>query len=79
MRKTSVRKSWQEANKDYIVARLEPVREALKRVCTKDATEASVLVETGLPAIEHKDPSALEKLGMAFDLSPFEMNVLLLC
>lgn len=79
MQKPSVQKSWQEANKDYIVARLAPVREALKRVCAREAGEALFPPEAGLPTIEHEDPAALESLGAAFDLSLFEVNVLLLC
>jgi hypothetical protein len=75
--KTSVQKSWREANKDYLMASLEPVRKALKRVAGDQSSEPASPVPP--PAMEHQASSALDTLCSLFNLSAFERDVLLLC
>ena len=78
---TPVGKSWREANKDYLMARLEPIRQALEHASSSPAS-AFVLPETPVPAnatMEHDAASALDILCSLFNLSPFERDVLLLC
>jgi hypothetical protein len=77
MQTSPAQKSWQEANKDYLMARLSPVREALKHACGREAVEDHTPMEA--EAIEHERPAAFDNLIAAFDLSPFEQNMLLLC
>jgi hypothetical protein len=68
--------SWEQANQEYLTARLEQVRQALKRACGEDADEAS----PPLPRMpEDAPPPALDALGSLFHLSAFERDVLLLC
>jgi ATPase family associated with various cellular activities (AAA) len=81
MMETPVEKSWREASKDYLMARLEPVRQALKRASVETSagptsTESSVPI---FPIMEHEKPLALDELGSLFDLSTFERDILLLC
>jgi hypothetical protein len=78
---TPVQKSWREANKDYLMARLEPVRQALKRASGDQSTESasSGTPVPGFPTMEHEASSALYVLGSLFNLSPFERDILLLC
>jgi hypothetical protein len=78
--------SWPEANQSYLMAAVALVRSALERhtrrvtVDSKDSEqdrageEALREAAQALPA-----PSALETLCAAFQLSPFERDVLLLC
>lgn len=78
---TRAQKSWQEANRDYLVARLEPLRRALKHVSINLSSEPT-LSETPVPkfpAMEHDASPALDVLCTLFNLSPFERDVLLLC
>src|SRR5260370_12797287 len=79
MMEVEPQKSWEEANKAYLMARLEPVRQALKRACGEKISEEDALPAFPPPAIEHEMPAALDTLGSLFDLSPFERDVLLLC
>lgn len=80
MQTSAVQKSWQEANKDYLLAHLEPVRAALKRASGRVAEAEPALEATPeLPAIEHEHQAALETLCTVFSLSPFERSILLLC
>ncbi len=78
---TPVQKSWREANKDYLMARLEPVRQALKRACGDQSSEAgsSETPAPEFPATQHDAPPALDVLVSLFDLSAFERDILLLC
>ncbi len=69
-------KSWEEANKAYLMARLEPVRQALKRACGEETRAGDIFPP---PTIEHEQPAALDTLGSLFNLSLFERDILLLC
>ncbi|HYA99639.1 MAG TPA: ATP-binding protein, partial [Ktedonobacteraceae bacterium] len=87
----STQKSWREANKDYLLARLEPVRQALKHACGDHATDSSSPVSSigadvsqismplTPPAMENEASSALDVLCSLFNLSAFECDILLLC
>jgi hypothetical protein len=77
---------WPEANQRYLMAAVGVVRSALERharkskddanngECDQAAEEALREAADALPA-----PSALERLCAAFQLSPFERDLLLLC
>ena len=94
MMASSAQKSWREANKDYLLASLEPVRKALKDASDDQTSGTSspvpsigagvsepVLVSMPLtsPAMEHEAPPALDVLCSLFNLSAFERDILLLC
>lgn len=79
MRASPTQKSWQEANKDYLVARLQPIREALRSLYTEESADTLAAEEADFPPIEHEQSAAFDLLSSAFDLSPFEQAVLLLC
>lgn len=76
--------TWHEANQRYLVAALALVRQALERHAARvqgrplpAAGEAPAAMEAARRALPA--PAALDTLCMAFGLSPFERNVLLLC
>ncbi|HEX9867629.1 MAG TPA: ATP-binding protein [Candidatus Tectomicrobia bacterium] len=78
--------TWHEANQQYLIAALGVVREALKRHTTRlqgtaEVEEQGNTVQRALHEATHAmpAPSALETLCVAFGLSPFERDVLLLC
>lgn len=78
---TPVQKSWREANKEYLMAQLEPLRQAMERACGKQSSEL-VSSETPAPEFPTMEPDAspaLDVLCTLFNLSPFERAVLLLC
>ena len=78
---------WSEANQRYLTAALGLVREAVERHAARsdEAPRGETTAESGLKAAledaRHAlpGPSALDTLCDAFDLSPFERDVLLLC
>ncbi len=79
--------NWDEANQRYLAAALATVRNALERHIARLRGAAEVEVEEQQTLQQSLDesasampaPSALAKLCVAFDLSPFERDVLLLC
>jgi len=82
--------NWQEANQQYLMATLAVLRERLERYAEArpNNTEGDVgdvsSFETPPQALKQATdalpaPSALETLCMAFGLSPFERDILLLC
>ncbi|HEU0003605.1 MAG TPA: ATP-binding protein [Ktedonobacteraceae bacterium] len=80
MIETSVQKSWREANKDYLVARLEPVRQALKRASGNQSSELTTSeTPVEIPTMEAGATPALDMLCALFNLSAFERDILLLC
>jgi hypothetical protein len=89
-----VQKSWRDANKEYLLARLEPVRQALKHACGDQSTTStssvlSIGAEGSQPAsmsmpltsavMKHEVSPALDVLCSLFNLSAFERDILLLC
>src|SRR2546430_2055424 len=79
--------NWDVANQRYLAAALATVRNALERHIARLRGAAEVEVEEQQTLQQSLDesasampaPSALAKLCVAFDLSPFERDVLLLC
>src|SRR5438105_14279703 len=79
--------NWDVANQRYLAAALATVRNALERHIARLRGAAEVEVEEQQTLQQALDesasampaPSALAKLCAAFDLSPFERDVLLLC
>jgi ATP-dependent 26S proteasome regulatory subunit len=82
--------SWYEANQHYLAAALALVRQTLHRHAAKGNPGGEI--ETASPeatnvlhqALQHATsrlpgPAALDTLSMAFALSPFERDVLLMC
>lgn len=74
---------WEQANKQYFMARLEQVRRALKQASGAAADGPHADEEepdiAALPTMKHAMPAALDTLGSLFDLSSFERDILLLC
>src|SRR5690349_2675979 len=78
--------NWKEANQRYLSAALAIVRNALERHIARlrgasepeeqqhESRRALEIAASAMPA-----PAALTELCEAFDLSPFERDVLLLC
>lgn len=81
MEASSIQDSWQEVHRNDLAARLEPLREALKRACGRKSVEsqATLAMESDAPATELATSTAFGHLSTTFDLSPFEQNLLLLC
>jgi len=79
--------NWADANQQYLMARLLLVREALSRYANRNEkqtaeseTQQDALIEGLRLAMSNlPGPSALDHLCAAFNLSPFERDVLLLC
>ncbi|HET6974140.1 MAG TPA: ATP-binding protein [Pyrinomonadaceae bacterium] len=75
--------NWAEANQQYLMARLLLVREALsqfaKRNEKRTADGDALLEDLNLATSNLPGPAALDHLCAAFNLSPFERDVLLLC
>src|SRR5688572_19161404 len=82
--------SWYEANQHYLAAALALVRQTLHRHAAKGnpggEIEATTPEATSIlhQALQHATsrlpgPAALDTLSMAFALSPFERDVLLMC
>jgi ATPase family associated with various cellular activities (AAA)/Winged helix domain, variant len=81
--------SWSEANQRYLMARLQLLRLALERHAESgsqpradergesDFAEAQRLIDEAAAALPAK--AALDRVGEAFSLSPFECDLLLLC
>lgn len=78
---SAVQENWQKISRNELIARLEPLRAALKRICGGETADGQAALTTvaETPVFEHAVPTALEHLGAAFDLSPFEQDLLLLC
>jgi hypothetical protein len=76
---------WPEANQRYLMAAVALVRTALERHAHKAKDDASAKVDTAADKAFHEAagampaPSALERLCAAFQLSPFERDLVLLC
>jgi hypothetical protein len=77
---------WLQANQDYLTKSLAVVRGALERYAkyTKNTQEAdeednNSQVDPREAADDMPAPAAIEMLCIAFNLSPFERDVLLLC
>jgi hypothetical protein len=73
--------AWLEANQRYLMAALDVVRAVVERHITPDETDRSEAAQQALDAVAQAmpRPAALEQLCAAFDLSPFERALLLLC
>ena len=77
--------NWQELNQRYLTAALAKVRIALQQYIARsqgnDTVEITEIASEDLEAIASTIPypPALDRLCVAFNLSPFERNVLLLC
>jgi ATPase family associated with various cellular activities (AAA) len=78
--------NWAEANQRYLMARLDVVREALRRHAARShdtpaPTQSELEIENNLrEAMEAMPaPAALDTLCAAFGLSHFDRDVLLLC
>src|SRR5207244_5173754 len=77
--------NWDVANQRYLAAALATVRNALERHIARLRGAAEVEEQQTLQqALDESTsampaPSSLTKLCVAFDLSPFERDVLLLC
>ena len=69
---------WQEANKEYLVQAMAPVREAFTGTDPEAESERAAKTLAGLAA-EMSAPPTLETLCELFSLSSFERDVLLLC
>jgi hypothetical protein len=83
---TAIVTSWADANQRYLTARLALVREALERHAARAngdaaaaAPESSGDGSVGEAAGSLPSPAALDILGAAFSLSPFERDALVLC
>ncbi|HZU03600.1 MAG TPA: hypothetical protein VFA10_28295, partial [Ktedonobacteraceae bacterium] len=79
---TVVLENWQQANKRYLQAHLERIKNLLKPSDGRKETDAEgpiALAETELPTGVHDAPAALDMLCKWFHLSAFERDILLLC
>ena len=72
---------WTAANQRYLMARIGLVRQALTRQAgTSDQSQCSAAEAAVVEAAEALPaPAALDSLCLAFGLSPFERDLLLLC
>ncbi len=71
---------WLELNQRYLMAEVARVRHALDLRATAGTGAASQPPEAlTVPDFGDAPPPALDKLSVAFGLSPFERDVLLLC
>src|SRR5262245_43625391 len=69
--------NWHSANQRFLVAALGCIRVALEtqgELAAQAAREALAAAATAMPA-----PAALDAICTAFELTPFERDVLLLC
>ena len=74
--------SWHEANQRFLTRAIKSVRDQLELKVGDTGTEhaGETLSESdGIPTGGIDPPPALERLCMAFGLSPFERDILLLC
>lgn len=76
-----VQQSWQQTNKEYLIARLEYIRQLLKYTTSHAGEPAVVAPEHhDLPSDAAHDPTmALETLNTLFGLTSFESDLLVLC
>jgi ATPase family associated with various cellular activities (AAA)/Winged helix domain, variant len=71
--------SWQQTNKEYLVARLASIRQLLRQAAENTGEHTEIVFERPETEAEPPSTSALETLGALFDLTPFESDLLLLC
>ena len=83
-------RNWHEANQHYLTAALALIRQALHQHAAQgnaglEVEPGALMATNGLQqalqraAVQLPGPSALDTLSMAFALSPFERDVLLMC
>jgi hypothetical protein len=71
---------WRERNQRHLVACTQQIRRGLTRALARHrGEEAKEETEGECPAEPGSSPPAIESLTQAFELSPFERQILLLC
>src|SRR5581483_8616362 len=79
---TVVQENWQQANKHYLQAHLERIKNLLRQSDGLKDTIAegpTSLAENGLSSSVHDMPAALDMLCEWFHLSTFERDIVLFC